>query len=222
MRQLAPDLWVAERPFGVPGMQLGVRMTAVRLADGGVWLHSPVELDAALRKEVEALGPVRAIVAPNKVHHLYVEGAQRAFPQARSFAAAGLPEKRDDLAFDEVLTETAPALWAEQIDQLAYEGAPHMGEVVFFHRASRSLIATDVVFRMCQGGLLLRGYLALTRSFGRLSQTGIIRLVTRDRAAARASRDRILSWDFDRVIMSHGEVLETGGHAAFREALAWL
>jgi hypothetical protein len=38
----------------------------------------------------------------------------------------------------------------------------------------------------------------------------------------RASLDRILAWDFDRVTVAHGEILETGGHAALRTSFAWL
>jgi hypothetical protein len=46
----------------------------------------------------------------------------------------------------------------------------------------------------------------------------IIRSVIRDRAAAGQSLERILAWDFERVIVTHGEVLETGGHACMSEA----
>ena len=44
----------------------------------------------------------------------------------------------------------------------------------------------------------------------------------RDRAAARAAVDRILSWDVDRVIMAHGDVLDAGGYDALRDSFAWL
>jgi hypothetical protein len=42
------------------------------------------------------------------------------------------------------------------------------------------------------------------------------------RAAARRSLDRILAWDFDRVVMSHGEVVSTGGHRLVEQAFAFL
>jgi hypothetical protein len=44
----------------------------------------------------------------------------------------------------------------------------------------------------------------------------------RDKQAARRSVAAILEWDFDRVVVSHGQVLETGGHEQFRAAFAWL
>jgi len=44
----------------------------------------------------------------------------------------------------------------------------------------------------------------------------------RDRAAARQSIERILRWDFERVIVSHGEVLDTGGRERVASAFAYL
>ena len=35
--------------------------------------------------------------------------------------------------------------------------------------------------------------------------------IFRDRRAARQSVERILQWDFDRVTVTHGEILDTGG-----------
>jgi len=32
----------------------------------------------------------------------------------------------------------------------------------------------------------------------------------------------ILAWDFDRVVVAHGEVLESGGREALRQGYAWL
>jgi hypothetical protein len=49
-----------------------------------------------------------------------------------------------------------------------------------------------------------------------------MRLMVRDRVAARMAAERILDWDFDRVIVAHGEVLERGGRDALRDALGWL
>lgn len=223
LRSLAPDLWVAERPFKLPGLPIGARMTVVRLGDGGVLLHSPVELDAELRAALEAIGPVRHVVAPNKVHHLFAAAAHAAFPDARAWAAPGLREKRKALRCDAALEDTPPPGWSADLDQHIFRGAPFLNEVAFLHHSSRTLILTDLVFNIQRTtSLLFRGYLRLTRSLGQPSQTTTVRLCMRDRAAARRSRDHILGWDFDRVIVSHGDVVESDGHDAFARALAWL
>ena len=64
MRELDEGLWVEDRPLRLLGIEVGARMTVVRLEDGGLFLHSPVALDADLRSDLDALGPVRCVVAP--------------------------------------------------------------------------------------------------------------------------------------------------------------
>src|SRR6185369_5835835 len=80
LRALAPDLWVADRGQTFYGLPVGTRMTVIRLADGSLLLHSPVELDAGLRQELDAVGHVRYVVAPNRVHHLYAGRVAESYP----------------------------------------------------------------------------------------------------------------------------------------------
>lgn len=43
-------------------------MAVVKLSDGSLWVHSPVELDEPLRQALEEIGPVGHIVSPNYEH----------------------------------------------------------------------------------------------------------------------------------------------------------
>ena len=220
---LAPDLWVAMRPLRLPVGDLGTRMTVVRLPDGGLFLHSPIRLDDETRAALDAIGPVRAVVAPSKVHHFFVGPYRDAYPEAKLWAAPGLPEKRKDLRFDAELGDEAPPEWSSVLDQHLFRGAPFMNEVAFFHRPSRTLILTDLAFNMVDppAGLarLFCWIVGAKRSFG---PHRIVRLGLRDRAAARASVERIAAWDFDRIIVAHGAVLESGDRTAFTTAFAFL
>ncbi|MDP3938080.1 MAG: DUF4336 domain-containing protein, partial [Deltaproteobacteria bacterium] len=146
MRALTDGLWVADRTLKILGTHLPIRMTVIRLSDGGLWLHSPVRLDAQTRKSLDALGPVRHVVAPNKVHHLFARAYFEAYPDARVFACPGLAEKRKDLPFHGTLSDEAPKAWAGEIDQHLLGGIPYLQEVDFFHAASRTLLLTDLVF----------------------------------------------------------------------------
>ena len=105
---------MAECPLRFFGAEIGTRMTVVWLSDGGLFVHSPVQLDLPGRRALDALGPVRAVVAPNRLHHLFVGGWREAYPDARLYAAPGLPEKRSDLSFDAVLGDEPPAAWAAE------------------------------------------------------------------------------------------------------------
>ena len=220
---LTEDLWVYEQPLRFYGIEVGTRMTVVRLADGGLWLHSPTRPTPELRAAVDAIGPVRWLVAPNRWHHLYVGDWQAAYPAAQIFAARGLAKKRKDLTLAGELDDTAPAGWAGQIDQLARQGAPVMSETVFLHRKSRSLIVSDTAHNFgdeAPGGT--RFAFTLLGGWRGFRTTVADRMVTKDRAAARASLERMLAWDFDRIVVCHGQVLPSGGKEALARAYDWL
>lgn len=223
LRALAPDLWVAERPLALVVGDIGARMTVVRLRDGSLFLHSPVRLDPETRSALDALGPVRAVVAPSKVHHLFVGDYGPAYPEAVIYGAPGLAEKRRDLRLDRVLGDEAPAAWRDEIEQHVFRGSPATNEVVFFHRATQSLILTDLAFNVPAGRTTgARLFHWLVGSAGRFGPHRLVRLLIRDRRAARASVDRILRWDFDRIVVSHGEVLERDGRERLAAGFAFL
>ena len=223
LRKLAEALWVADRPQRFYGLEVGTRMTVMRLADGSLLLHSPVELDAGLRRGLDAIGPVRFAVAPNRVHHLYAGKVAEAYPGARLWVGPGLERKRPDLVFADVLGDEAPAEWKGQVDQVFFRGRPYENEVVFCHRASRTLILCDLAFNFGpRAAAATRLLMRLIRSYGRFGPSKLDPLLIRDRRAARESLERILAWDFDRVVVAHGDVLESGGHEALRRGYAWL
>jgi hypothetical protein len=223
LTQLAADLWVATRPLPLVVGDIGTRMTVVRLPDGGLFLHSPVRLDAETRQALDAIGSVRCVVAPSKVHHFFAGDYAAAYPMARVFAAPGLSEKRKDLSIQAVLDDEPQPAWRGAIEQHLFRGAPLLNEVVFFHPASRTLMLTDLAFNMVHPRPgRARVFCRLIGATGRFGPHRMVRLMIRDRAAARASVRQILAWDFDRVIVTHGEVLETGGKARIAEAFAFL
>ena len=223
LRALAPDLWVVDRPQRFFGLSVGTRMTVMRLADGSLMLHSPIALDDRVRRELDALGPVRFVVAPNRVHHLYAGDVATSYPEARLWIGPGLEVKRPDLRYVAILDDEAPAEWRGQVDQVFFRGRPYENEVVFLHRASRTLIMCDLAFNFGPTApLTTRIWMSLMLSYGKFGPSKLDPLLIRDRPAARASLKKILAWDFDRVIVAHGDVLERGGHALLGEGYAGL
>ena len=101
--RIADDIWMEPRELRFFGVELGTRMTVVRLRSGGLFVHSPVALDRPTREAIDALGSVTAIVAPNLFHHLYVRDWARAYPGASLSACPGLATKRKDVAWSRVL-----------------------------------------------------------------------------------------------------------------------
>lgn len=224
LRELDRGLWAVEQPLRVGGLELGARTSLVRLADGGLIVHSPGPLTAALRGEIEALGPVRALIAPNLLHHMFLAESARVFPRALVFAAPGLREKLGATRIDQVLADAPPPLWASDLDQLVVRGAPGLNEVVFRHRASRTLICVDLCFNVRRSSsALTRVAMRLNSAYGRFGPSRLFRYtVMKDARAMRASIDRILEWDFERVVVAHGDVLERDGQSSLERSFSWL
>jgi len=223
LRALDRDIWVADRPLKLTVGDIGARMTVIRLADGGLFLHSPVRLDAATKRALDELGPVRVVVAPSKVHHLFASEYARAYPDARLHGAPGLAEKRRELRVDAVLGDEPAPEWRDRIEQHLFRGAPVLNEVAFVHAPSRTLVLTDLAFNVPAGRTAgARLFYWITGAAGRFGPHRLVRTMIRDRRAARSSVERVLGWDFDRVVVSHGDVLETGGRERFATAFAFL
>jgi hypothetical protein len=223
MQQLHSDIWVADSPLRFLGLEIGARMTVVRLPGPRLLLHSPVAPTAELVREVEALGPVAYLVAPNRFHHLSLGEWQRACPEALAYVAPGLDKKRPDLKIAGVLTDEPEPGWAGTVDQVLVSGFPLANEVVFFHRPSNTLVATDLAFNVGSSSPpLTRIAFRLSRAYGRLSPTLLERLFVRDRPAFRRSLERIFEWPFERVVVAHGQVSETGGREELIRGYSWV
>jgi Domain of unknown function (DUF4336) len=138
LREIGKDLWVAEQAQKFLRIELTARMTIVALPGRVLFVNSPIRLGPELRREVDALGYVRFIVAPNRFHHLYVAEWQRAYPSADCHCAPGLETKRRELHFTGTLDDTAPLGWASEIDHIVFRAFPPLNEVVLLHHRSRT------------------------------------------------------------------------------------
>ena len=215
------DLWTDTREVRFLGLETGCRMTVVRLAAGGLFVHSPVALDDETRRAVDALGEVRAVVAPSLFHHLHVKAWMDAYPGAHFSACPGLEWKRPDLPFHDVLGDQPHPIWAEDLDQV-YFSARRENEVVFHLRRRRTLVCADALLNLSTHPLASTRFVARLMGNTAPGVGHIEPLMVRDRRLARRQADRILEWGFDRVVLSHGALLESGGLEAMRHAYAWL
>jgi hypothetical protein len=218
MRALvAGRVFVEEHPVHFAGGRLLTRMTVLALDDGSVVLHSPIPIGEELRAAIAQVGEVRALVAPSTCHHLFVADAQRAYPGVPTYAIAGLERKRPDLTLRPLPDE----LWADELERVAV-GNRVMRELVLLHRASRTLLTVDLVEHIGDDtpGLdrMMRMWIKLLGMWNKPRAAPELRWLTRDRAEAKRAIERILSWDFDKMVIAHGELFERDAKAALREA----
>lgn len=223
IREVATDIWIADQPLRFLGLEVGARMTLVRLPGSRLLVHSPIAWSRGLADEVEGLGTPACLVAPNRFHHLYAQEWRSAYPNARLYVAPGLEHRRPDLTFDRVLAESPLPEWSDVLDQVLVAGFPLANEVVFFHKPSRTLIVSDLVFNIgVESPSLTRLAFRLMGAYGRPSSTLLERLLIRDRVGFRRSLERILTWPIAQMIVAHGSIVREGGQTALAEAYAWL
>jgi hypothetical protein len=224
LTELDENLWTAVSSHRFLGVDFGGRMTVIRLKSGGLFVHSPVRLTGSLRQELDALGDVANIAAPNKFHHLYVSDYISSYPEAKFYAAPGLSEKRKDLRFDGVLADTPEPDWKEEVKQHLFRGMPTVNEVVFLHVATGTVIFSDLIFNFSND--LSVGQKIFAKLIGAYKKPAVSRmsryLFIRDREKAAASAKAMLSWEFDRVLLAHKDAVLAGGHHAVRDAFGFL
>jgi hypothetical protein len=224
--QFSQEIWIAEGPtVATAGFRYPTRMAVIRLADGSLFLWSPIQLSSDLRAEVAALGDVRYLIAPNSLHHLFLDEWRRAYPDARLYAPPGLRTKRQDIAFDGDLGNAPIAAWASEIDQIVVQGNLITTEVVFFHRSSGTVLFTDLIQQFPAGWF--SGWRAIVARLDLMVGTEPsvprkFRATFVNRRAARAALDQILAWPAEKVLLAHGAPVNADGRAFIGRAFRWL
>lgn len=139
-------LWVVDGEnvsfYGIP---YPTRSLIACLQNGDLWIWSPVKLTANLRAEVDRLGPVRHLVSPNKLHHLYLQDWKAAYPESQLWGPQSTIKKCSELTFREALKDSPPPEWGPDIDQAWFRGSFAMDEIVFLHRPSATTIVADLI-----------------------------------------------------------------------------
>jgi len=226
LEEFGPSIYTADGPtvpfFGFP---YPTRMAVVRLSNGSAWVWSPVSLSDELIHAVEAIGPVRYIVSPNKIHHLFLAEWAEQWPDARLYAPPGLAQRKPELRFDAELDDEPDGEWASDIDQVIFRGSLAMEEVVFFHRASRTAIVCDLIQRHPEAamtgwkGMLMRldSLVGEQGSTPREWRASFLR-----RGPSRAARQKVLGWEAERLLIAHGECAQTDATAIIARALSWI
>lgn len=223
MKKIHDNLWVVERPLRQFGVNLGMRMTIIRLDEGGLILHSPVACEDQLKAQLDCMGKVCAIVAPNCMHDLFLAEWISAYPEAIYYHPSGMSDIAVFPDRENIISDDASLIWHGEIEQHVIKGLPRLNEVAFFHGSSRTLLLTDLVFNLSGSDSMYEtSFLKINNAHKKFGPTRLFKTFVKDREAFRSSIEHLLQWDFEMVIMSHGEILFQGGKKRFKDAFGWL
>jgi hypothetical protein len=232
LKSVAENVWIVDGPiilFGMPWpkMPFPTRMTIIRLGNGDLFIHSPTPLLPELKGEVEREGTPRWIIGPNRIHYWWIPEWHAGFPGAGVYLAPRIKEQAGDrIDFDAVTMERDHGYpWDREIATLLVAGS-YMTEIVFFHRASRTLVLTDLIenFEPSKLSLIMRW---LTRLGGVRDPDGQmprdLRLTFSARKnELRAAVEHMIAWNPERIILAHGRWYEKDGTSELRRAFRWL
>lgn len=222
LTQLSPHAWVHTQAFAMKGVEMGTRSTLIAYAPGELLLIGPGPETQRAVADIQALGTVKHVVAPNAFHHLYLRDAHRLFSEATLWAPGAVAKKQPDLPLERLHTaQDYP--WSSAVETLGLQGT-RLQEYVFFHGESKTLVLTDLLFNVvAPQGLKAQLVTAIMGTRGKLACSRLVKtLAIQDKSLLRDSLEQILRWDFERIVMAHGACVEENARTRFTEALAFV
>jgi Domain of unknown function (DUF4336) len=226
LQQFVENIFLVDGPVvQAVGIPFPTRMVIVKLTDGSLWVNSPVTVPADTMDRIKTLGSIRYLVAPTKLHVWRLESWHALFPNAELWGPPRIPRTFKRLPFTGVLEDTVPSRWSEDFDQLVFRGNWFVEEVYFLHKPSGAVIFGDFI----QNHRLTKGH-PFQNMLWKLAGVAYpnggvppdIRLSFTNRRLARRSLQRLLSWDFDKLILAHGVCVEREAKQFVKRAFSWL
>ena len=222
LKSIGEGVWVAEGMLNGPlGMKMSVRSTVLALDANNLMVISPIQPSASLIQDIASLGIVRYIVAPNCMHHLFVNKFAANFPEAEIWGPADLHAKRNDIQFHGVLAADEVMPWDHHLEMHSIKArAPLFEEFIFFHQRSKTLIVTDLMFNFHHFDSWWMVLIAkLNGGYNRLGMTRIGKMYFNNADSLKAGARQILDWKPENLIVAHGEVIQGGATQALEAAI---
>jgi len=224
LEKLGENLWVHEDTMSlVANAQLRLRMCIVKLLNGGLWIHSPTALSPELKAEVETLGTVDFIIGPSNGHNLWLRDWHEAYPNAAVYVSAGIP-KKVPLKSYQILDESYDNIWHADLAYLYLPGVPFFNESVFLHQTTKSLLVTDLIQNHSDPrppglpGFITR-FVFKPLGFKGICVAPPLKLgfMIKDKKSFAAAIRKISDWEFERIIVTHGDIIEKNAKQVFLE-----
>ena len=218
MQQIADNLWLLRYPLSILGTEHGRNVTAIRLPSGKLIIHSMAPFPAADVAALRTLGEPAWLLESMLLHDTYAKEGHELFPTLPFLGPPGFSEV---VKFPTQPLLPAPAEWQGVVDVFPIEGAPMLKEHAVLHRPSRTLIVADLVFNFPANesgwNRFFHRHIAGFKRYPGMSR--VFKLCIKDRSSFSASMEHILSQDFDRLIVGHGDVVETNAKVLLRRGL---
>jgi len=229
LREVAKDVWAFSRPLTMGFIPVGGRSVAIKLLSGDVWVMASTPLTPETKTKLDELGEVRYIVSASAGHWLFLAEFKKAYPSAKVIGPEPLLTKKGCVALDGVYGRDSPDTkygFEDEITPCFFSGVRNK-EVAFHHVDSKTLVVADLLFHFpateqysnaSRKPFLLKFGLGLNPT-GWLHQR-VLSSFSVDREAVKDDAKTVASWNFNRIIPCHGDVIENKANEAWRSAYA--
>jgi hypothetical protein len=218
MNQLSENVWILSYPLNLLGVDIRRNVTVLRLPNSQVLIHSTGPFSREDAASIRDIGKPTWLVEAMLRHDTFTQDGLTAFPGIPYLAPEGFGKL---VSYPTGTLFPPPREWAGHIEVIELQGVPSMRETVMLHRESRTLIVADLAFNFPRGQ---SGWQELLLKFavGKNHAPGIsrsFRVMVSDDSALKESIEEMMSWEFDRLIVGHGEPIESGAKEQLRKAL---
>ena len=202
----------------MPAGKLPRRMTVVRLRDGRLVVWSAIALDEKEMAKLEAFGRPAFMVVPNDHHRLDAKVWKNRYPQVKVVAPRGARSKVEDVV---PVDTTAPDFGDPNVEFANVAGTRDR-EAALLVRTPKgtTLVLNDLVGNIRNASGAGGWFLGLMRFAGRQAQIPrpVKWTMIKD---SNALRGQLLQWadipSLKRILVSHGEPIETSPRETLRE-----
>ena len=206
---VVPDsIWATERPVWFGGVRIRSRTTVVRLSGGALWVHSPCPPTDDVCAALDALGEVRWIVVPNRFHHLQTPATAARYPKALVVGPKTAQARNPHVSLamgtdDPEYLRSTPELAAIQLRERSFS---RRDSPVFFHPASGSLIAADLLISACaRDHWTWRMAARIWGRYGKVRTPPDVRMKTRANTAVAESIAQMRALPLQRILVAHAD-----------------
>ncbi len=230
LKSVDDDIWIVDGALiSFKGIPFPTRMTVIRLENGDLFIHSPIELGDKLKEEIDHIGTVKHLISPNRIHYWWIDQWAKAYPEAIKWASPGSRKAalKQGWHFDNDLEDIPDKAWCDDIDQLIVRGSCLLEEVVFFHKNSKTLILADLIENFESKKVQSKFLRLMMRIAGNLDPDGKLPIDLRlgylgRHSMLRANIKTMLSWEPEKIILSHGRWFSSNGIAELKRAFRWV
>jgi hypothetical protein len=224
------DIWIVDGPIvNFNSIPFPTRMTIIRLENNKLWVHSPIELTNELKNNINDIGDVTYLIAPNKIHYWWVEDWKKIYPNVIICVAPGVKKNAKkhgkNISVDIEFTKEHNFEWSNEISHLLVKNN-YMVEVIFFHHLSQTLILTDLIENFEKSKINNKMILLMAKIGNVLYPNGrtpidIQLLFIGHKKELRKCIEKMINWNPIRIILAHGYWYNNNGTNELKRAMSW-